>query len=353
MHSPRGQERWNRATLRNLIMSDLYQPHSIEEVERLVPSEVAETLNPDRFYGIAYYGKKQVTKRQVSEGFGNERHYRQRINAQVRDREQWIAVPVPDAGLPRELVDAARAAIKDNRQPSPAGHRSWELVGLLRCSRCGYKMNAKTTSRGRSRERLYFYYRCGGHHRSNNGCDHAKQHRAEEAEAKVWEYVRDLLKDPEELRADLERMIELERDGMREDPEHEARVWLGKLAEVDRQRARAQDMAIQGLLDYDELRAKLASLEEAREAAEQELAILKDHREHIAELERDKEAVLEHYAAIAPEALDLLASEERQHLYKLLQLKAAQHPDGRMEVEVSGVAYMDVGPTENTCSSTY
>ena|SRR5215217_2133711 len=131
VHSPRGQERWSRATLRHLIMSDLYRPHSIEEIERLVPSEVAETLNPDGLYGIAYYGKKQVTKRQVSEGLGYERHYRQRIKAQVRDREQWIAVPVPNAGLPRELVDAARAAIKDNRRPSPAGHRSWELVSLL------------------------------------------------------------------------------------------------------------------------------------------------------------------------------------------------------------------------------
>jgi hypothetical protein len=55
-------------------------------------------------------------------------------------------------------------------------------------------------------------------------------------------------------------MIELEQEGTRGDPEHETRVWLDKLAEVDRQRSRAQDMAIQGLLDYDELRAKLASL---------------------------------------------------------------------------------------------
>jgi hypothetical protein len=273
----------------------------------------------------------------VSEVAGSERLYRQRIKARVRDRKQWLAVPVPDAGISHELVYAARAAIKDNRRPPPSGRRFWELSGLLRCSRCGYMMNAQTTTGGRSREHVYFYYRCGGRYRSRNGCDHDKSHHAEEAEAKVREYVRNLLENPEELRADLERMIELKRKEMRGDPEREAKAWLDRLAEAERQRSRAQDMAIQGLLDYQELRAKLASLEETRKAAEHELAILKDHSEHIAELERDKAAVLEHYAAIAPEALDSLAPEERQHLYKMLRLKAVQRPDGTVEVEVSGV----------------
>jgi hypothetical protein len=40
---------------------------------------------------------------------------------------------------------------------------------------------------------------------------------------------------------------------------------------------------------------------------------------------------------IAPEALDSLAPEERQHLYKILRLKALQRPDGKVELEVSGV----------------
>jgi site-specific DNA recombinase len=353
VRSPRGQERWNRPTLRHLILNDLYRPHTFEEVAGLVAPEVTTTLDLDGLYGLAYYGKKQVTKRQVAEGVGDERHYRQRIKAQVRDREQWFAVPTPDSGLPRELVDAARIVIKDNRRPPRSGNRSWELAGLLRCSRCGYTMGGKTTSGGRSRGRLYFYYRCGGHFGSKNGCDHTKQHRAEEAEAKAWRYVRGLMGNPKELRADLERMIELKRKETRGDPEREAKAWLNRLAEVDRQRARAQDMAIQGLLGYDELREKLARLEETREAAERELALLKDHKEHIAELERGKEAVLSHYAAIAPEALDSLTPEERRHLYKLLQLKAVQHPDGRMEIEVSGVLDPGVGTTEDTCSNIY
>ena len=161
------------------------------------------------------------------------------------------------------------------------------------------------------------------------------------------------MENPEELRADLERIIEIKRKETRRDPEREAKTWLERLAGVDRQRARAQDMAIQGLLDYDELWAKLASLEETREAAERELAILKEQEETIAELERGKEAIMEHYVAVAPEALDSLTTEERRYLYKLLQVKALQHPDGRVEVEVSGVPKPGIGSMESTCSDTY
>ena len=79
-------------------------------------------------------------------------------------------------------------------------------------------------------------------------------------EPAVWGLISDLLKDPDLLRTGLERMIEEERRGWRGGPEREAKAWLEKLTEANRQRKRAQDLAIQGLLDYGELRAKLAAL---------------------------------------------------------------------------------------------
>jgi hypothetical protein len=53
-----------------------------------------------------------------------------------------------------------------------------------------------------------------------------------------------------------------ERDGLREDPDQEAKAWAENLADVDRKRARFQDMAAEGLIHFDELRAKLVALEE-------------------------------------------------------------------------------------------
>ncbi len=44
---------------------DLYRPHTFTEVAELATPELTSTLDPDALYGIAYYGKKQVTKRQV------------------------------------------------------------------------------------------------------------------------------------------------------------------------------------------------------------------------------------------------------------------------------------------------
>src|SRR5918994_762060 len=352
VRSPTGRGRWNRQTLRSLILSDLYRPHTLAEVAELVAPEVVSMLDPSKSYGIAYYGKKQITRQQVSEGAGQERRYRRRIKAQTRTREQWLAVPVPDSGLPRELVDAARDAIKNNRQTSRSGYKTWELSGgLLRCAECGYVMRSKTSKgSGRRKERL-FYYRCGGRYNSSNGfatCDHAKHHRAEKVEAQVWRYVQVLLEDPERLRDDLESMIELEREGTREDPQQDKKMWLNKLAEVGRQRSRAQDLAVQGLLDYDELRTKLANLEETRKAAARELATLEDHQESLAKLEGDKEAVLAYYSAMAPEALHSLTPEERQHLYGMLRLRAVQYPDGDVVAELDGAPGPSASPMENT-----
>jgi hypothetical protein len=54
-------------------------------------------------------------------------------------------------------------------------------------------------------------------------------------------------------------------------------------------------------------------------------------------LELDKVVLLEHYAAIAPEALNTLIPEERHRLYKMLRITVIVQPDITLEViEVFG-----------------
>ncbi len=48
-------------------------------------------------------------------------------------------------------------------------------------------------------------------------------------------------------------MIEIHRSALRGNPEREAKTWLDKLAEVDRKRARYQEMAAEELITLDEL----------------------------------------------------------------------------------------------------
>jgi chromosome segregation ATPase len=135
-------------------------------------------------------------------------------------------------------------------------------------------------------------------------------------------------------------MVELERKNVRGDPEREAKVWLDKLAEADSKRSGFQEMAAEELITFNELREKLASLEESRKVAEEELKALEAKRSRIVQLKHDKETVLEAYAAMAPEGLEALTSDERQRLYKILRLEVLVPECGAVEVSFGTSADM-------------
>lgn len=335
---PEGGERWVREFIRAIVTDDVYKPHSYSEVKELVSPEVAARLDPEKCYGIWWFNRRRVIHTQISELSGNGRRYRKRTKTLYRPREEWIAVPVPDSGIPREWVDAAREATKDNRAPSSAGRRFWELSGgICYCGGCGRRIRTFTTRGGRGRK-LYHYYHCISYRRPDKGpCEQKKNFPAHKVEEPVWEFVRSYLLSPEQLRQDLDRMIDIEREGLRGDPGREHATWVRKLSELDRKRSAYQDQQAEGLITMDELRAKLAALEEVRETARRELEALRTRRERIAELERCRDGILEHYAAHAPEALDSLTPEERHQLYKMLRLRVTLTIEG--EIEVSGVFF--------------
>jgi hypothetical protein len=106
------------------------------------------------------------------------------------------------------------------------------------------------------------------------------------------------------MRAGLDTMIEGKRKALRGGPDQEANLWLDKIVDIDRQRARAQDLAVEGLLTTDELRAKLEDLEETRKTAKRELEVLRNRRAEVEELERDRDALIKNYAGMVPEGFE-------------------------------------------------
>jgi site-specific DNA recombinase len=255
--------------------------------------------------------------------------------SQTPSRAEWIAVPVPDSGIKREWVDAAREAVKHNRRPSSAGLRFWELSGgLFLCGGCGLTMHTRhMRPRGDTR---YFYYRCSL--RARHGKDACPQHKnypAEEVEEAVWRVVSGLLKDPQMLRVGLEDMIEIERKGLRGNPDEQAKMWLSRIAEAERMRGGYQELAAKGLMTLEELGEKLAELEATKRTADRELATLTNRRESIDMLERDKDALLESLVAMTPEAIDGLAPEERHRISKIMKLRASALLDGGIEINGS------------------
>jgi hypothetical protein len=184
----------------------------------------------------------------------------------------------------------------------------------------------------------YFYYHCSGYTSHGlKGCEGARFASATKLEGQVWEFVRGILLDPAELRSDLDRAIELEKEGRYGDPEAEAKHWLEKLSEIDEERRGFLRLAAKGRITDEELDEELAALEETRRTAERELKDLRRHNERVEQMEQDRDAVLEHYASLAPEALDSLTSEERHHLYKMLRLKVWLAKSGDLEIEMAGV----------------
>ena len=349
--TPGGGKRWDRAFFRVAILDDVYRPHTYEEVEELVSPDVAARLECEQLYGIWWYNRLRVRTRQVSEPSENGRRYRREARFTEKPKEKWVAVPVPYAGTPREVVDAARDAIKDNRRPSNAGRRFWELSGgILRCGTCGH---STVTQSIRAHAGTFFHhsYYCRNHrHHGDAECTNRKHYRALDLEGRVWDFISGLLKDPERLRAGLDEMIDAERAGMRGDPEAEALTWLGRITALDSKRSRYQDMAAEGHITFDELGAKLQALEADRATAERELEDLNLRRSRLEDLERDKETLLEDYAGMVPGALDELAGEERHQVYRMLLLQVRVSPNG--DLDVRGMLREAVCTLMDTRSST-
>jgi site-specific DNA recombinase len=326
-----GKLGWDTTFIRHVVLNDIYKPHTYREIAELVSPDVAARLDRQKCYGVWWFNRERIVRRRIVEYGQNGREYRYRTTRVPRPYSEWIAVPVPDAGVPRDVVERAREAIKDNRPPSSAGHRHWQLSGrILYCGECGRSMTPRTSKGGSNRPKLYCYYACLPQDRAARS--NRKKLRAQETEDLVWEVVRNLLTHPEQLRIDLEEMIEHRRRGIRGDPNREANAWLQKIAETDRMRSNYQEMAARTLITFDELEEKLGQLDETRATAERNLATLQGRQEEIEALKRDKDALLESYARMAPEALDALGPEDRRQVYKMLKVRVTAYPDAQLEV---------------------
>ena len=138
----------------------------------------------------------------------------------------------------------------------------------------------------------------------------------------MWEVISGLLADPERLRLGLERMIERERSAVSRAPEREAALWARRLEQLERKRSSFHDMAAEGLITFDELRAKLEILQRDHAQAKAELEAASYRKEKIAALEADAESLLATYATAIPEHIQSLNAEERHRVYELLDLRA-------------------------------
>jgi site-specific DNA recombinase len=108
-----GQKLWLAPSMRRTILNDAYHPHDHDALEELVSRghlspQVLANLDASNNYGVWWYGVNRVELIPMGE-------HRRRWSK--NPESERVAVPVPDAGIPRETVDAARDALKRSCRP--------------------------------------------------------------------------------------------------------------------------------------------------------------------------------------------------------------------------------------------
>ena len=191
------------------------------------------------------------------------------------DPSEWIAIPVPDSGIPPEWVERARATIEDRPSRMPdAGRRLWELKGMLLCP-CGRHMTT-FTSRRKYKSKTYFTYAyvCSYYRRHGSGsCEHARYHKAERVEERVRQLTLDLISRPEVMMEHVREDVEREKERLK-NAERERVAWAEELAKVERRSDALIEMRADGDITKKKFRDKVAELDARKGAAERELAAL-------------------------------------------------------------------------------
>lgn len=339
---PEERRWWSKRTIRDIVEDDCYRPHAHEEIAPRLSPDVAARLDSEASYGVWWFGRRHTTHERVAEvGADGTRDYRLRQKTAVKPREQWIAVPVPDAGVPGALVEAARARIRD-RAPTPStGDRLNELRGVLFCEHCGSRMATNRVLQPGTKRPAH-YYRCPKRqHLGKEACPNGRHLRAEGVEALVWGAVEEALSRPQALSRQYDRLLERVREGLRRDPDREMAAYARRVAEVERKRAAFQDMAAEGLISFGELRAKLTGLDDVRGAAEAEVEKLRSARERLEFLKQERDYVLGELARVSNGAGEDMTPDDKAAQYRGMSLKALADREGN--VELTGGVFVEWG----------
>lgn len=293
--NPSGKPTWSRRTIRNMVLDDVYRPHTHDEISGMVPPGVADTLDPEKVYGISWAGRKKSK-------FKNHRS-KQRVVYETPP-EEWTAVPIDltGSGLDRATADKAREKITDNKSPAKVGDRFWELTGLLKCAECGRNMIAYRRAKQSGHNH---YYRCRTSS-TVDACANRKSHPAERVENVVYEALRDMVDDQDLLNRKIaERFAEKRRELSR--AVSDTAPLVERLASLDRRKEGYWDLAADRDISKETMRRKVEEIDTEREALQTALDDARHRDERLEALDRREK----HLLSLVNDGPDKYASIER------------------------------------------
>jgi site-specific DNA recombinase len=223
-------------------------------------------LKNPAYKGTAAFGKTragELKPRRLRPQRGRPEQPRRPVSRVDTSPEDQIFIDVPGL-VSEELFGAVQAQLEENRRhrrDRPKGGR-YLLQGLVVCKRCGYGCYGKPTSRAAAKGKVpYAYYRCTGSDAYRFGGQRLcwnKQIRTDVLDAAVWEDVRQLLSEPQRIRAEYERRLQ----GTGTDPGHEVEHLRKMINNVKKLIARLIDAYGDGLLDKSEFEPRILAARE-------------------------------------------------------------------------------------------
>lgn len=301
---------WSRVMIRRVVLGGLYAPRTVAELRDLGvaekvlsgdPGEGLPGLDPERFYGLYWFGE--------------------------------VPVPVPWSGVGPKTAKAARERLGKHRQSSKAAGRIWELSGgVMVCASCGWRMG--TTAVNRSNGRSNRYYRCTKCY-SEKKCPNNKVWNADKIEPQVWGAVRGAMGNAELLREAKERYLEAERKRLR--PPENAEALAGRLEEIVAERERRLKQNARGILPDAECDHIVRGLDEEKAAIAESLVPAANAEEVLRQSER---AISDLYDVIAEKGggktVEAEPPGERIKTYRKVGLTILAGRDGELSLRWFG-----------------
>jgi len=282
---PGGGEGWRESTVHRLLVNSAYR-------------------------GEVYYNR---SGRKGKAGMGRDGHGRT-----VKPEQEWIKIKVPVIveGWEWEVVQQELKRHKElalrNAKP-----RRYLLQGLIRCGVCGRKM------RGRESDgNLYYHCRSKQELLREKRC-RSKWVRTERIEGVVWEAVKRLIEEPEQVLRSYEEQREM---WLREEKERERRELEREKKMLEARHKRLVDAYEMGVISLEELVERRRRLEKAKQELRRQWIEWEERARHW-QAYTEALSSLVRYREILKESLESLTFERKRELIRLLVEEVVVYED--------------------------
>ena len=309
-----------RQIANHLNTSNRPTPHYSENCVNLwLPATIRGILSNEIYTGITYYGKTKGVK---VKGKKNKRRV-------MTTQEEWIKIEVPELSIiDRELYELAQERKERNKELSKRNRkRDYLLSSYFRCHACGSKLAG--TFNG-SKKYRYYSYRCVSYwaRPGREKCPGINRLVSMKlADETVWEWVKGLLIDEENLEIGLERMIE-----MRKNDNGQKRLQLERLENsIDLENRKASRLL--KAFENEEDDNLVAELKSSYKNMNKQIEILKHDRELlIAEMEEieidpEKLELVRQRAAQIRQKLNNPTMQQKRNIFETIRLECVFRQD--------------------------